>query len=132
MTEPADLSEAQAELIELYQKMYELTEPECGKCRAPRSCCDPMVCEFVADTAKTRWGVELFATGHPKFPLMANDGTGKCTAAPHLRTMCTLHNCDICSLGFKKDDPEWTERYWVLRQRIDYLEAVTFGMVFTS
>lgn len=126
------LEEIQTRLIELYQQMYEHTEPACGQCRAPRSCCDPMVCEFTAGSAKERWGVDLPATGHPKYPLMANDGSGKCTAAPHLRPMCTLHNCDICSLGFHKTDQEWTKRYYEIREEIDLLEWEVFGKVFTG
>lgn len=117
-------------LIRLYQEMYELTEPECGRCRIPRSCCDPIVCEFVADHAKLRWGVELRPTGHPRFPLMANDGSGRCIAAPHHRPQCTMHTCDVCSLGYKRGDPTWTERYFKLRSEIDRIEAEVFGLVF--
>jgi len=124
------VKDAKNRLIGLYEAMYLLTEPECGKCICPRSCCDPLVCEFVAGYAQERWGVTLNHTGHPKYPLMANDGSGKCTAAPHLRPQCTLHNCDICSLGFKKGDADWTQRYFKLRSDIDEAEAEAFGLVF--
>lgn len=48
------------ELIGLYQKMHELTEPVCAHgCRVPRSCCDAFACEIAVEYAAERWGVAL-------------------------------------------------------------------------
>jgi len=107
-------------LVELYQAMYSLTEPECAcECKIPRSCCSPEYCEMTISHAKERWGVELVRTAHARLPLMGDKG---CVAAPHLRPMCTLHTCTINSLGFKPNDPEWNDKYFDLRGQIDALE----------
>lgn len=103
-------------LTNLYQRMYDLTEPECRQCRAPQSCCDSTACEMAIEYAKEEWGVELERTDHPTLPLMGPTG---CTAAPHLRPLCTLHVCSIMGFGYKPNDEEWTNRYFELRERIE-------------
>jgi len=111
-------------LISLYKELHELTEPVCANrdgdgCRAPRSCCDPIVCEQMADHAKNHWDVIFTHTGHPRFPLMGPDG---CVAEPHLRPICTMHVCCINGFGFKPGDDEWTEHYYELRHQIEAIE----------
>ena len=106
-------------LIKLYQQLAGLTNAECRKCPAPLSCCDADYCDMAIAYAKDSWGVDIVATDHFKFPCMGSDG---CTVAPHLRPLCTFHACEISSLGFKKNDPEWTKKYWELRNEIDTLE----------
>ena len=44
-------------------------------------------------------------------------------ATVHLRPICTVHTCSIASLGFKKNDQEWTKRYYELRDKMDVAEA---------
>lgn len=119
-------------LIALYQQMYEMTEPECRlSCRCPQSCCSPEYCEITIEYAKERWGVDLTRGTHPKLPLMGEIG---CLAAPHLRPICTLHTCDINSLGFKKgvgkEAGNWTKRYFKLRSKIEELEWATPSLLF--
>lgn len=112
---------ASQKLIDLYRQMYELTEPECRLvCRCPQSCCSPEYCEMAISYAKDRYGITLPVTEHKKLPLMGPTG---CTAAPYLRPCCTLHTCDINSLGVKKGDPAWTKRYFKLRDEIEELES---------
>lgn len=112
--------EAKEKLVELYQQMYVMTEPECRlTCRCPQSCCSPEYCTMTIQYAKEFWDADLAPTDHPKLPLM---GTTGCIAAPHLRPMCTMHTCDINGVGFKKGDPEWTEKYFKLRNKIELLE----------
>ena len=65
-------------------------------------------------------GVTLVPTGHPTLPFMGPNG---CTVEPHLRPLCTMHTCAINAFGFKPDDPEWTVKYFVLRELIE--EAMT-------
>lgn len=105
----------------LYKEMYDLTAPECAKCRVPHSCCDSMYCEFSREWAKNKFGVTLKETGHPRLPFMGESG---CTVEPHLRPLCTLHVCDIAGLGYKRNDPngEWTKKYWKLRNKIEEVE----------
>lgn len=111
-------------LIDLYQQMYELTRPECDKCRAPRSCCSPEYCDLAEEVAAER-GVQLIATKHPTLKFMGANG---CIVPPHLRQLCTVHTCDIGNLGFKKHDAAWTKRYFQLRSEIDVLEMTLYGV----
>ena len=70
--------------------------------------------------AKNKWDVELKPTGN-RILLLGPNG---CIAAPHLRPLCTIHTCEIASLGFKKNDTGgvWTEKYFALRGEISDLE----------
>ena len=111
------------QLVVLFQQMYEMTRPECDKCRVPRSCCDAMYCGCAEEYAQEEWGVDLtpLKTDHLTLPFMGPTG---CVVAPHLRLLCSVHTCDINSLGFKKNDLLWTERYFRLREQIEELEAI--------
>lgn len=51
---------------------------------------------------------------------------GNCILEPHLRPLCTLHQCMIDSWGFDPEDPEWTRKYFELRGRIDMLQEKVF------
>lgn len=116
-----------ADLIELYRQMAELTAPECrSTCRTPFSCCSPEYCLAAQDWAKLRWGTELTpvngrSTRGEPLPFLGPNG---CVVPPHMRPMCTLHTCEVNSVGCKKGDPQWTARYFELRERIDSLEAL--------
>ena len=104
----------------LYREMYELTRPECGgTCWLPYSCCDDLYCRVTVKWAKEHWGVTLEPTGHPKLPLLGEEG---CTVEPHLRPICTVHTCEINSLGFKKGDSDWTQRYFQVREQLGSME----------
>jgi hypothetical protein len=124
---------AQDPRIGLYQQMSDLTAPECAnECWKPHSCCEPMYCEFTIQHAADKWGVKLEPTGHPTLPLMGPTG---CTAAPHLRPICTIHTCAIQAFGvrFKSEpdtpnidrrviDEEWTADYFRLRDALNEAE----------
>jgi hypothetical protein len=117
-------------LIGLYQQMADHTKPECGKCRVPNSCCSTMYCDFAEKLSKET---------EPDLPIperneqrMFLDAGGNCLMRPDLRPMCTLHTCDVNSIGFKKartDLPKdvieadrWTKKYFTLRNRIERLQ----------
>jgi hypothetical protein len=112
-------------LVQLYQQMADLTAPECagigpGSCRCPHSCCDAMACSITKGYALEQ-GVAL-----PEYPpnpkgafYLSEKG---CTVAPHLRPLCTIHTCQINSLGFKPGDEKWTKKYFSLRNKIERLE----------
>ena len=106
-------------LINLYQRMADLTVGECAQCRAPFSCCSPEYCDLATARA-AEFNVNLTRGDHPTLPYMI-DGIG-CTVPPYLRVLCTLHTCAINSHGFKAVDPGWTRRYFVLRDQIEDLE----------
>lgn len=117
-------------LITLYKAMYDLTVPECRySCLAPMTCCTPAACEFTERFAKEERGVILERTDNPKLPFMSKDG---CTVAPHLRPHCTVHTCDINTLGYKKDDDDWSRRYFNLRADIEKEELRLKGMIVDS
>jgi len=107
------------QLKRLYQEMYELTVGECAKCRLPYSCCSRHHCELAKEWAQEEWSMELPPFNDAEIPYLSNQG---CVIEPYLRPMCTFHTCEICSLGFKKDDNKWTDRYFDLRHSIDELE----------
>lgn len=114
-------------LIQLYKTMAEFTLIECKSCRVPLSCCSPEYCEFTMHLAKQR-GVVLETTGHPRLPMMGPDG---CIAPPHLRPMCSVHTCDIMSMGYRRqrngDEPgeadAWSRKYFDLRSQIEQEES---------
>mgnify|MGYP001613153971 FL=1 len=122
MAKPPTINER---LIQLYQQMYELTEPECRlSCRCPQSCCSPEYCEATIQGAQEQWNTTLVPTDHEKLLLMGPKG---CVAAPHLRPMCTLHTCDMMSFAAKvhpAPDPKWNRTYWKIRNEISRLESV--------
>ncbi len=122
------LSWGRQRLVALYQELAALTEPEClASCPRPMTCCEERYCLIAMEFAFEHWGVDLERTWHRALPLMGADG---CTAAPHLRPICTAHTCDICEHGAKRGDPAWTERYWTLRDAIAELEAELLGDVY--
>ena len=66
-------------LIDLFQQMYELTEPECRlTCRCPQSCCSPEYCDMADDFAKEN-GTTITPTGH-RLKFMGPKG---CIVPPH-------------------------------------------------
>lgn len=94
--------------------MYKITNAECKKCKVPFSCCSLEYCEQ-ADEYSQEQGVTIQRTDHPTLPFMGPNG---CIVLPHLRPCCTVHTCDVASLGFHKSDPDWTDRYWELRGKL--------------
>jgi hypothetical protein len=109
-------------LIAAYKQMSELTAPLCGKCprmqQAVNRCCDKRYCEMAIQIAKKDWGVTLKPTGHSIIPLMGPDG---CTAEPHFRPLCTLHNCQINAFGYTLNS-KWDKKYFDLRSKINTLQ----------
>ena len=112
-----------------YREMSELTKVKCGgdKCpgvgnRAYR-CCDKMHCQMTIDHAYKDWGIRLPTTGH-QLPLMGPTG---CTALPHLRPWCTLHQCQIQETGCTKDRA-WDAKYFRLRNKLIRLEQQLAAM----
>jgi len=122
--EAEDFTPSQQRLIALYAEMADLTRPECARCRVPHSCCEDIYCEMAIRWAAEHWGVQLERQPGGRgtrggLPLMGPNG---CTAAPHLRPICTVHTCDVNSLGCKKGDPAWTRRYFELREQLEELD----------
>ena len=107
-----------AKLIALYAEMAEMTLADCKKHCTRFSCCSPEYCQMALERA-VEWHTPLEPTGNPEMLLLGPTG---CVAAPHLRPLCSLHHCDISSLGFHRTDREWTKRYFVLREKIDRIE----------
>lgn len=114
----AEAQPLRAQLVTLYAEMAEMTLADCKvRCRRIAACCSPEYCQMALKEAE-RWHEPLEPTGN-QMPLLGPTG---CVAAPHLRPLCSLHHCDINSLGFHKTDREWTKRYFALRAKIDDIE----------
>ncbi|MBV9827412.1 MAG: hypothetical protein JO001_17370 [Alphaproteobacteria bacterium] len=115
--------ELRAAISRLYREMSELTRTKCGGRACPDMihkayrCCDRLHCEMTIEHAEKDWGIRLPTSGH-QFPLM---GPAGCTAAPHLRPWCTLHQCQIQAVG-STNDPSWDRKYFRLRNKLIQLE----------
>jgi len=121
--------QVEADLRQRLQALYaELSAATAGECAAactrPQSCCASLYCGIAIDFARSHWDVELVPTWHRSLPLMGPDG---CTAAPHLRPLCTAHTCAISDFGCKQGDAGWTARYFTLVDAIAALEVELFG-----
>jgi hypothetical protein len=98
--------------VKLWQDMADMTLERCRKkCHSLGSCCEDFYCEMAAGIMQ-KSGVSV-----PPRPFRDKDG--RCIIPPHYRPLCSLHQCDINGLGFAKDDPEWTKRYFELREKIE-------------
>ncbi len=104
------------ETIAAFAELAELTRPKCGACRVPHSCCSADQCEATRELARTEFGTALEdAPGAERLPFLGKTG---CVVAPHLRPLCAVHVC-----GAHLNDPDFSERYWELRERAgDLLE----------
>lgn|SRR6185503_7234658 len=122
-----------ADIPELYRRMAELTLSHCLKCptRCATKCCDPDYCAMVPKIANERGEPVPATTGHSTLPYMGPSG---CVAPPHLRPLCTLHLCDINSVGFIRKPADKTGRkgpvdldatndYFALREEINDAEC---------
>jgi hypothetical protein len=111
-------------LVQLYQEMSDHTKGKCGATCGmlpdlrPHRCCERTFCAAAREYARTEYGIDLVPTGHPTIPYMGPNG---CTVAPHLRPICTLHTCEINSVGCTKD-PQWDEKYFELFDDINLTE----------
>ena len=103
-------------LVRLYRKMSENTSSVCAnECKRRGACCDSIYCEIAIEWSKTQYGVMLTRSQHHTLPLMGEHG---CTAEPHLRPTCTVHQCRINGLGFYPHDLPLTKKYFRLRDAI--------------
>lgn len=108
------------QIVRLYQELADHTLSDCNKhCTQMGNCCDAAFCEIARNFAKSEYGVELGDTGHPALPFMGPTG---CTVPPHLRPRCTEFVCCIRDHREKPGNPEWTMRYYSLRQQILFVQ----------
>jgi hypothetical protein len=92
-----------------------------GFCRTSRTL--PQEIRLTIDHAYKDWGIRLPTTSH-QLPLMGPTG---CTALPHLRPWCTLHQCQIQETGSTKDRG-WDAKYFRLRNKLTRLEQQLAAM----
>lgn len=98
----------------LFLEMYKLTESECGKCRVPYSCCSAEYCQMAKEYAKDVYKTEPPQVRDEGLLYLSENG---CILEPHLRPLCTLHTCQINSVG-SSGNLEWDEKYFELRWKI--------------
>lgn len=109
------------------QKIAELTMKICERrCISLGSCCSTEYCAIAIEEAK-EFGLEL-QIFEGRLPLL-NPDTKQCTAPPHVRPLCTLHQCDISNVGFVKDSKEDTKKYFLLRQEFELEFAKRKGYI---
>jgi len=98
---------------QLWQEMADHTYKKCKeKCHNLGSCCSGEYCDLAAEFVK------LKGINPPPMPFIQN---GKCIIPPHLRPLCTVHQCEISGLGGDPKDPEWTNKYFELRDKLNEL-----------
>lgn len=118
-----DISMDLTKLIKLYREMSDHTRQYCIKvCEKSgwtHTCCEPENCDHVIERAHELGIDPPERTSHEKLPLMGPNG---CVAPPHLRPLCTVHNCRIASLGYIPGDTLWTETYFDLRDQLSESE----------
>jgi hypothetical protein len=103
----------------LWQEMAKLTMKKCKEhCHQLGSCCSAEYCEMAKEFAAEQ-GIRLEESGNPKTPFLQVDGV--CVVSPHLRPLCSLHQCKIAGLGFDMADPAWTKKYFKLRAQLERL-----------
>jgi len=108
------------QLIQAYQEMADFTLADCRDyCKTAYSCCSAEYCKFTVDYAFEKYNIKLLPASNGPIPFIGPQG---CVVPPYLRPVCTVHHCDINSVGFKKNCIEWTEKYYELRERISLLE----------
>jgi hypothetical protein len=103
------------ELVDLYQKITEISKPICATCIPPYHCCHPVGCGQAMVWARSVYGVQLEYTSDnaiSTLPYLTKTG---CTVAPHLRPLCSLW---LCPEGEAVAPPE----YWQLKAKIMGIE----------
>ena|SRR6516164_3483613 len=103
------------------------TKDWCGKpCQntRPDRCCEELFCDMAEEHAKKHWKVIAgysvrYSKGLTHLKYMGDQG---CILPPHLRPSCTLHVCQINTLGILLGQPAWTRKYFELREKIDEME----------
>lgn len=113
-------------LINKYQQMANMTKKACEEsCEKPYNCCAVEYCELAMEFAQEHYDTIILPTedyldGLTHLPML--DLKKGCIVPSHMRPTCTMHLCDINSLGFRRGNPEWTEEYFKLRDEICELE----------
>lgn len=116
------MTSKQKTLIAFYKELSDLTRPLCSLCRVPFNCCSAEYCSLAKSWAKDRWNLDIssLAIKNNKIPFLSKEG---CLVAPHLRPICTLHHCQINSLGFFIGQKKLTNEYFSIREKIEELES---------
>ena len=95
----------------LWKELADLTFTKCKQhCHKLGSCCEDSYCNAAIDYANDK-GIDLVKK-LGQFPFIGNNGI--CKVPPYLRPMCK-----ISSLGYDPSDPEWTDKYFELRDKCD-------------
>jgi len=109
------------ELVSMYAELASITAKACAARNGCLNdgkrgmCCEEEICLMVRSRAAD-WGVEL--DGDPPY-----NSDGPCRVPPHLRPICSVHQCEIASIGvFRNLSEEDQRRYWGLREETDLIE----------
>lgn len=102
-------------IIQISNKISDLTRDKCAQCRVPYSCCARHWCNEARKHAVTEYGIDVsvLRTDHPRLPFMSNNG---CVVSPYLRPICTIHICEE-----HLSNETFAEKYYRLRNVLGYL-----------
>jgi len=109
------------EITRLSQAMADLTRPRCGgptcgwQGKAKFNCCEKMYCD-IAEEYANMLGVKVDKPGPIDLPYMGKTG---CVMPPHLRLVCTVHDCQINNVGADPKDKKFTAHYFILRDALN-------------
>jgi len=117
-----------SKLINLYQQMSELTEPECAKCTIhskPFGCCTRIACEITLRHARDVWKVNLRHLFDENNDIPFLTKYNGCRIVPYMRPHCTLFTCFIAKFEHGPN-PAWNKKYKELRDQIETIEWEEF------
>ena len=80
--------------IKLFQRLYEFTFNQCGRCVESGCACKDRICQHVEEQAARKGDLRFSHTGHP----LRFIGPRGCVVAPHLRETCTIFLCEKAQL----------------------------------
>lgn len=87
-------------LVQLYDELVNITNPICGRCPKPYSCCESRHCintaKIVSDVHNIR-----FAYGKHHLPLM---GEKTCKVPTFMRTFCSQFICDDATVSSEEQN----------------------------
>ena len=122
-------------LVEVSREMYHLTNKRCGDYCGPDNpffndekviCCEDSYCEATAKYAKEIWNVLLQPTGHPTVRFLGPTG---CSVEPHLRPLCTEHQCNFRTFGKFPDSSTDTSKFVELLKEMEDINYQLSRMV---
>lgn len=115
--------------IKAFQEVADFTAGICQRmCKKLGACCSTEYCLMAIEVGASE-GVTYTPTGNARLP-MFDDEKKQCIAAPHHRQLCTMHHCEISSVGVIRGMPEETKVYFKLYDKVNEALCEEFDLKF--